>query len=233
MPTITMLPKGLEHMANKQFASLSNHMGLPLHPDQAAFLQGTPSPVGGIQKAASANFAAVPTTPVATGLPALGDGPASPQESPLQHDVVGVDNPETPPKAASPPEEPALKKQRTLPQCPHVLLELAKNYYAHGPADPKPALPELCDAAAEPPLVYTAEPTASPKGPAVVKAPVPKPTKLPERPTRPDFKAFQWGGFTICHGGPRSTYRVSTAPGARTTRFLKNWAEVCEHIVKA
>ena len=232
-----MLPKGMEQMANmqanRQFASLANQMGMQLNPDQAAFLQGTPSPLGGIQRAASANFAAVPTTPVATVLPALGDGPASPQESPPQHDVIGVDNPETPPKVASAPEEPALKKARTLPKDPHVLLELAKNYYAHGPADPRPPLPGLCDAVAEPPLVYTAAATPTPKAPPNVKAAVPKPTKLPERPTRPDFKAFQWGGFTICTGGPRATYRVSSAPGARTTRMLKTWGEVCDHIVKA
>ena len=56
---------------------------------------------------------------------------------------------------------------------------------------------------------------------------------LPARPTAHKFPAFNWGPFTIYHGGPRAAYRVSDAPGSRTTKFFKTWADVCQDMVRS
>ena len=116
-------------------------------------------------------------------------------------------------------------------------LELAKQYYAPGPAEKSTPSAERL---AGPTVLAGVPPTppekavSTPKLLTVEKKPiVAKPANLPPRPTNPTFPAFEWGPFKIYHGGPRAAYRVSDAPGSRNTKFFKNWADVCNHMTTA
>ena len=225
MPAIQILPKGMEQLAAKQFQTLANHMGLAL-PDQAAFLPDAMPALGDIQRSTSGHLAASQPAPVATGPPALADPSMTLSSQETQADSISCGTQESPAKPANPPEEPTPKRAKT-DTSPHMLLEVAKRVYGPGPADPK----RPSDAVTAPPLLDIAPVTTIPKGPPVVKAPSPKPSKLPEMPTTPKFKSFSWGGVSIYHGGPRSTYRCSEYPGSRNTKFFKNWGDLCDHIV--
>ena len=57
-----------------------------------------------------------------------------------------------------------------------------------------------------------------------------KPATLPARPTNTKFPVFRWGPYQIYNGGPRSAYRVSSAPNSRDTKFLKSWGDVLKHL---
>ena len=133
------------------------------------------------------------------------------------------------------------KKPMLAADTPQSFLD-AREFYAPGPADP--AMPAAAThtasnptrteerAALPPPPLQNA--STKPKLMTVVKQTiVANPNKLPARPSNPKFPVMYWGPYKIYNGGPRSAYRVSSAPGSRDTKFLKNWADVCKHIVNA
>ena len=172
-------------------------------------------------------FAAAPPASVAPGqqLSAIGDVSmsASSQDSP----------PES--TGGSSSDSPSKRPRITL--SPHGFLDLAKQFYAPGPADPvTPSAQRLTcptELAALPPTPQE-KASSKPKLLTVVKKTiVAKPAKLPPRPTNAKFPAFEWGPFKIYNGGPRAAYRVSDAPGSRNTNFFKNWADVCNHMTQA
>ena len=131
------------------------------------------------------------------------------------------------------------KKPRLAADTPQSFLEKAKELYAPGPADP--AMPAAATHTAANPT-RTEEPAALPPPPlqnastkpklmtVVKKTNAAKPDKLPARPTHTKFPVFRWGPYKIYNGGPRSAYRVSSAPGSRDTKFLKTWADVLKHL---
>ena len=129
------------------------------------------------------------------------------------------------------------KRPRLAASSPHGFPELAKQLYAPGPADPvTPSAERLTcptELAALPPTPQE-KASSKPKLLTVVKKTiVAKPVKLPPRPTHAKSPTFEWGPFKIYNGGPRAAYRVSSAPGSRDTKFFKNWADVCNHMIHA
>ena len=176
----------------------------------------------GADQFAAARPASVPHMPQ---LSALGDvsTPASSQDSPAES-TGGIIS-ETPTKRPS------------LAATSHGFLELAKQYYAPGPADEvTPSAQRLTsptELAALPPTPQEKASSKSKLMTVVKKTIVAKQSKLPPRPSNPKFPAFDWGPFKIYHGGPRAAYRVSAAPGSRDTKFFKNWADVCNHMTHA
>ena len=205
-------------------ASLVHQHGLSMGADHMmqnglAALQDTPRLGAGHVAATPPAFAA----PVPR-FAALGDASAaaSSQDSPVES-TGGI-------ISESPTEQP-----RLAASSPHGFLELAKQLYAPGPADPAMPTADSLTCPTEPaPLPPTPLQKASskPKLLTVVKKTiVAKPAKLPARPTNPKFPALEWGPFKIHNGGSRAAYRVSSAPGSRDAKLFKSWADVCNHMV--
>ena len=174
----------------------------------------------------------VAATPLAFAAPvpqvaALGDVSATVSSQDSQVESTGGSMSESP------------TKRPRLASSPHGFLELAKQLYAPGPADPAMPAAAMPTAAS---LTCPAEPAPLPPTPlqkasskpklltVVKKTIAAKPDKMPARPTHAKFPAFDWGPFKIYNGGPRAAYRVSSAPGSRDTKFLKSWADVCKHL---
>ena len=155
---------------------------------------------------------------------ALGDASAaaSSQDSPVES--TGGSMSESP-----------TKRPRLAASSPQGFLDLAKQLYAPGPADPAMPTADSLTCPTEPaPLPPTPLQKASskPKLLTVVKKTiVAKPEKLPPRPTHAKFPTFEWGPFKIYNGGSRAAYRVSSTPGSRDTKLFKSWADVCNHMV--
>ena len=233
-------------IAAKQFASVAAQMGFVQAGSQAAFApEAMPQLADGHMSNSITNLAAAQPVPVHPALENAAMTPSSQdtqtadsiacgsQETPTKQQVV----PFIPPEEPAPPAPPAPKRPRTETSS-HMLLELARQHYGPGPAMSQ--RPEEQSNPSNPATPLEVAPlNAIPKGPPVVKAPVsivkaslPRPSKLPDMPTIQQFKAFSWGGFSICHGGPRSTYRCSEYPGSRSTKFFKKWGNLCDHIVR-
>ena len=233
-------------IAAKQFASVAAHMGFVQAGSQAAFAPEAMPQLTDVHMSNSiTNLAAAQPVPVH---PALENAAMTPSSQDTQTaDSIACGSQDTPTKQQVvpfiPPEEPALtppppKRARTETSS-HMLLELARQHYGPGPAMSQRPEDQSNPSNPATPLAV-APPIALPKGPPAAKAPVsivkasiPKPTKLPDMPTIPKFQSFQWGGFTIYHGGPRAAYRCSSYPGARETKFFTNWHDLCQHIVNA
>ena len=159
---------------------------------------------------------------------ALGDASAAASSQDSQVESTGGSMSESP-----------TKRPRLAADTPQAFLEAAKQWYAPGPADP--AMPAAATHTAANPT-RTEEPAALPPPPlqnastkpklmtVVKKTIAAKPDELPARPTHAKFPVFHWGPYKIYNGGPRSAYRVSSAPGSRDTKFLKSWADVLKHL---
>ena len=204
-------------------ASLVHQHGLSMGADH--MMQNGLAALQDAPRLGADHVAAAPPASVAPvpQLAALGDGSASAssQDSPVES--TGGSMSESP------------TKRPRLASSSHGFLELAKQLYAPGPADPvTPSAERLTcptELAALPPTPQE-KASSKPKLLTVVKKTiVAKPAKLPPRPTHAKFPTFEWGPFKIYNGGSRAAYRVSSAPGSRDTKLFKSWADVCNHMV--
>ena len=174
-----------------------------------AALQDTPRLGAGHVAATPLAFAA-PVPQVA----ALGDVSATVSSQDSQVESTGGSMSESP-----------TKRPRLAASSSHGFLELAKQYYAPGPAEKSTPSAErltgptgLAGLPPTPPEKAISTPKLMTVGKKTIAA---KPAKLPPRPTNPKFPAFEWGPFKIYSGGPRAACRVSDAPGSRNTEFFQ------------
>ena len=223
-----IFPKALDRNHMQTLASLVHQHGLSIGADNMmqkslAALPDTPRLGAGHVAATPPAFAA----PVPQLVP-LGD--ASPAASSQDSQVEST--------GGSMSESPS-KRPRLAADTPQAFLEAAKQWYAPGPADPAMPTAAMPTAAS---LTCPTEPAPLPPTPlekasskpklltVVKKTIAAKPDKLPARSTHAKFPVLHWGPYKIYNGGPRSAYRVSSAPGSRDTKFLKSWADVCKHL---
>ena len=177
-----------------------------------------------VPRSAADHFAAAPPASVATGHPLSATGDVS----------MSASSQDSTPESTGGSSSDSPSKRPRITLSPHGFLDLAKQFYAPGPADPvTPSAERLTCPTELAPLPPTPQEKASskPKLLTVVKKTIPaKPDKMPHRPGNPKFPVFDWGPYKIGHGGSRAAYRVSSYPGSRDTKLFKSWADVCKHL---